>query len=78
MLILLRSKAGYEIPADLVASHTGQIAANSGIMIDMLKRLITDFLEIFGPSGSVSSYLSFPTRSPSLASSFSHRQWRAS
>jgi hypothetical protein len=38
----------YEIPDNLAASHTGQIAANYGVTIDVLKRLTADSLEIFG------------------------------
>ncbi len=40
-------KEQYEIPDDLAASYTGQIAANYSIIINMLKRLIADFLKIF-------------------------------
>jgi hypothetical protein len=38
----------YEVPDDLAASHTGQTAANYGVIIDVLKRLTADSLEIFG------------------------------
>ncbi|KAH7108990.1 hypothetical protein B0J13DRAFT_614547 [Dactylonectria estremocensis] len=38
----------YEVPDDLAAAYTGQIAANYGVTIDVLKRLIAELLEVFG------------------------------
>ncbi len=40
-------KEQYEIPDDLVASYTGQTAANYGVTINVLKRLTADSLKIF-------------------------------
>ena len=42
------NKEQYEIPDDLAASHMSQIVANYGVIINMLKYLIADSLEIFG------------------------------
>ncbi len=41
------NKEQYEIPDDLVASYIGQIVANYGVIINVLKRLIADSLKIF-------------------------------
>ena len=40
-------KEQYEIPDDLAASYTGQIAANYGVTINVLKRLTANSLKIF-------------------------------
>jgi hypothetical protein len=42
------NKEQYEIPDDLVASYTGQTAANYNVIINVLKYLTTNSLEIFG------------------------------
>jgi len=38
----------YEVPDDLAAAYTTKTSANYGVTIDVLRRLITDSLEIFG------------------------------